>query len=151
MSDDLTSSTPSTSGSSNAKKPRKAGTKKKKTCTKVETDTSQIKPPGESVEQKATASLMEYLQTLSATKQKESEDKLDKQLEHTYLRGSNEMRQLKVYAEHVVSELFSDYIIVGHTHSGDTEVMVTAKSDRDKEGLTEAVRRYINSDGFPIV
>ena len=107
MSDDLTSSTPSASGSPKPRKPRK-----KPACVKSKpAEKPQVNP----VEQKATASLLEYLQTLTADKQKESEGKLDKQLEHTYLRGSNEMRQLRVYTEHVVSELFSDYIIVG-TH-----------------------------------
>lgn len=146
---DKSSSTPDVSGSLPCKKKR---TREKDIVeNKQVSEKNQGELSPKEIEETATAKLLEYLKECASKKQSALTEQLGKELDRTYLQDDHEREKLSQYAEHVMSEIYTDFFTIGHTHDGKTNVVIRATTDRDKEGLTEALRRFFTSEDFPIV
>ena len=86
-----------------------------------------------------TEKLLHLLDGLERIKDTENQQKLQEQLKKTYRSRSETLNGIQ-YCQNTVSEFLQDYLIVGHTYSGERVKVQVAKSKKDQDSLRSAAR-----------
>lgn len=87
--------------------------------------------------------IMDYLDSTSNTLDIERQKELQDKLERTYYKDITEVNKSLTYCENILGETLEDFVVIGHTYSGERIKIFKANTPKDLDCLREASKQFI--------